>query len=237
MRYARSMAVVAILGWACGIGACGGKTEAGEPSVAVGGHAGQGGQTGQGGNAAGTGGQGGGASFSCDGDQAQSVAGVADTGFATCANGTFHRRAIATCGSGVPRNTQCEKQGSDLGPKCTTDSDCPAPYGHCDRTLQFTYIYQCECATGCIQDSDCGAGQICECGDPVGRCIEAECRSDADCGGKACELLRAGMCGLAEQYRCATAQDECSSSQQCTKGSQRCFVYNGVAKCMNMCVD
>jgi hypothetical protein len=66
--------------------------------------------------------------------------------------------------------------------------------------------------------------------------VEAECTSDADCGGQACEILRAGMCGLAEQFRCSTAQDTCASDQSCS-GFQRCFVYNGVAKCMNVCVD
>ena len=37
------------------------------------------------------------------------------------------------------------------------------------------------CADGCDRDGDCGAGQICECGDQGGLCVPASCTDDSQC--------------------------------------------------------
>ncbi|MBL8740946.1 MAG: ferritin-like domain-containing protein, partial [Myxococcales bacterium] len=74
----------------------------------------------------------------------------------------------------------------------------------------------CFCATGCTADSDCGAGKVCECGTPVGRCVAADCTVDADCeDGALCANVDTEPDCADMKYVCQTTEDECASDDDC----------------------
>jgi hypothetical protein len=95
-----------------------------------------------------------------------------------------------------------------------------------------------ECQYGCLQDDDCGEGFLCECGDPVGRCVAATCRSDQDCGGdlKCGVWLSQYICSTEQAYTCQSAEDECNTAADCGEreycsgegGTRRCVANRGV---------
>ena len=150
------------------------------------------------GGAAGTGGAGGNVGVvECTGSTA-----ITDRpGFERCAEDIEHRVSAEQCNAPAP--SQCQgKQGCQSNADCTDN-----PNGHCIGTLPPGG--NCSCTYGCAQDSDCAAGQLCQCGSPVGRCVTAQCRTDADCGsGKLCvETL---FDGCSRGYACQTDADECS---------------------------
>jgi hypothetical protein len=141
-----------------------------------------------------------------------------DSGYEQCEGGWLHRKEVVVCASALPRATTCDAAGTTGG--CTTDADCiEQPNGHCDP--DSFGAGGCYCEYGCVQDSDCAAGQICVCGDPVGYCSTASCSSDADCGGDAlCAtyITEPGCGGFA--YACQTGADECSSDADCPADHQ-----------------
>lgn len=101
---------------------------------------------------------------------------------------------------------------------CFSDDDCKqAPYGACE--LQGHNPTECNCIYGCTSDAECGPGFVCMC-DPVDkgtRCIEANCRTDADCpNGSRCELNPSGGWSweLASLH-CHGPDDECQSDADC----------------------
>ncbi len=154
------------------------------------------------------------------------------TGYETCENGALHRTAIQSCENLLPRTTTCEA-GTQV--HCTTDSDCTdSPYGHCN--LQ-PFDSGCACRYGCTEDSECEAGSICLCGDPVGQCVAASCKSDADCGdgfGCVAYVTMPGCGGTA--FTCQTAQDTCASSANCAF-NESCGLLDGRLQCVpNNCV-
>ena len=73
---------------------------------------------------------------------------------------------------------------------CSTDDDCTEkPYGGCRYVPMLGNM--CSCFYGCVDDSECGDGYACLCSPLEGgtACIEAECKTDADCsGGERCKL-------------------------------------------------
>jgi hypothetical protein len=100
------------------------------------------------------------------------------------------------------------------------DSDCVAkPYGWCGNGGggQVPGPY---CNYGCVKDSDCGTNQLCECGDPVGRCVQADCTSDANCdAGFLCKGYdTSGGCGITS-YTCQSLADTCGSDADCVGGA------------------
>lgn len=105
----------------------------------------------------------------------------ASTGFVLCEDGSIHREAANECPTEVPRSEGMP----DYDPardQCEFDRDCPAN-SYCGRqeiegglTLGYT------CISGCVQDSDCAADQLCLCADPIGKCVPATCKTDAECG-------------------------------------------------------
>src|SRR5262249_9511996 len=84
---------------------------------------------------------------------------------------------------------------------------------------------ECGCTYGCTTDADCGAGEVCECRDPVGACVQAACTSDADCGpGLLCARYDAmPSCGF---FRCAcqTCADAWVSDSDCGSAGGACSV-------------
>jgi hypothetical protein len=160
-----------------------------------------------------------------------------DTGFVTCAEGVRHRASVVTCPNALPRSGGGECTGGfglDGGPgSCTRDSDCTAkPYGTCG--LGGGHFATCECSYGCVADSDCAAGEICECGDPVGRCLAATCLSDSACPkGSLCASAPTSWGGcswdpLVPSYICQSPNDTCLTDKQCATSAPAC-AYDGDA--------
>src|SRR5690606_29167941 len=88
------------------------------------------------------------------------------------------------------------------------------------------------CHSGCLTDSDCGEGMICECGDPMGTCVAAVCQSDEDCAGEArcASFVTDDGCGPRTQFSCQTVEDECASNSDCGAGRE-CDGTGGFRQC------
>jgi len=132
-------------------------------------------------------------------------------GFVQCA-GFRHRREIGTCPSSIPRPDPIP--GPTRFDECIYDAECTAqPYGWCFVGYQ---LGEAHCEYGCLQDSDCADNQLCECGPFIGRCLKAECTTDADCRtGYFCrDNDVSGGCGPTT-YACQTAGDTCTNDSDC----------------------
>ena len=126
-------------------------------------------------------------------------------------DGFRHRQAVVTCVSQVPRP---DAPDPGTGGQCTVDTECTEkPYGWCAAGGQLPGGH---CSYGCSTDSECGDHQLCECGDPVGRCVLADCASDADCAsGFLCKAYdSSGGCEFTA-YSCQSAGDACGSDADC----------------------
>lgn len=139
-----------------------------------------------------------------------------DSGFVSCDGGWLHRPEVVECASKLPRaDFEC---ATDFG-SCTADADCPGPYGYCAN--DGFGDGGCYCANGCTQDSDCSAGQVCVCGDPIGVCVQADCSTDAECGGEllcSTYITEPGCGGIA--FSCQSPDDECASDSDCLADEQ-----------------
>jgi len=131
-------------------------------------------------------------------------------GFVQC-KGFVHRKESGTCASHVPR-PEPQPEGFNVS-ACKFDADCVEhPYGWCTiGQTNDTY-----CNYGCVSDSDCAANQLCQCAEPVGRCVPADCTSDADCAsGFLCRAYdSSGGCELIH-FTCQTPADSCSTDADC----------------------
>jgi hypothetical protein len=137
------------------------------------------------------------------------------TGFETCVDGLVHRPAVKSCPAYVPDpNKICNMAGN-----CTTDSDCAStPGGHCDMGVDSP----CFCQPSCVSDSDCGTGQICECGEKFGTCVQAACKSDHDCAdGMVCGFYVSKPGCDFPAFACQTAVDSCGVTADCPN-PQKC---------------
>ena len=131
-------------------------------------------------------------------------------GFVQC-DGFKHRTKADTCTSLVPRP---DAANPGMVGMCQVDTDCKdEPYGWCTSGGQLPDTY---CRYGCVNDSDCRGDQLCECGTPVGRCVQALCASDADCqNGFLCrDYDSSGGCGSLA-YSCQSPADNCGSDADC----------------------
>lgn len=103
------------------------------------------------------------------------------------------------------------------GLECASDSDCVS--GRNGRCLAQRFGYACS-YDQCLTHADCGNDQVCACGGDsiaANRCMSATCRSNEDCGGRACAPTFGG-CGNYSgfvAYRCHTTQDECAADADC----------------------
>ncbi|WP_437573314.1 ferritin-like domain-containing protein [Sorangium sp. So ce887] len=158
--------------------------------------------------------------FACDDPEPIIVAGQ-NTGYVRCAGGWMHRAEIVACPSPLPRAEACPEPSDNPG-ACSSDADCTEqPHGHCDPAAGNDALPGCFCQYGCTIDADCTEGQICLCGDPVGRCVPALCTSDQDCGRLLCSsyVLNPGCGGTG--FACQTPTDECAGNDDCS-GGQEC---------------
>jgi hypothetical protein len=110
-------------------------------------------------------------------------------GFVKCANQMVHRPGVDDCWSSIdplggPGPIPYWPDGS-ASITCRTHGECTdAPHGYCNMTQTQPGLGGAPntgCVYGCVRDSECGPGQICLCGNPVGTCVAATCISDADC--------------------------------------------------------
>lgn len=168
-----------------------------------------------------------------------------DTGLERCQDGRLHRPAPVICPSKLPR-----QDGADAGVSttdggshglvgvsdpsvCLFDRDCTAkPLGHCEPA-PFP-VPEKLCAYGCLADADCGAGFVCQCGDPVGSCVAAACRSDADCAdGLLCArgVPGSAVC-ITHDFSCETPEDGCRIDKDCSSlGDGYCGTTETAREC------
>jgi hypothetical protein len=161
-----------------------------------------------------------------------SAAGTINTGYAACENGVVHRVSVQTCGSLLPRTTTCSLD-AQLD-SCSSDADCTEhPNGFCGQ-VRAPITMACGCAYGCLQDADCGAGEVCKCAEPVGECIPASCVTDDDCGDLLC-VLYPRDCGMSGRLACESPADECLRAADCAEPNV-CAHNGDHASCTEQCV-
>ncbi len=144
------------------------------------------------------------APFSCTGSKPAQGGG----GFEICENGTLHR----------PTRAVCDFEAPDAGLVCEG----------------------CGCFQGCTSDADCvDAGSepsICLCsgGGQPGRCVPAECSSDAQCPvGSLCVPYEPGCiddCVSIAGFACQSPKDACTTRAECAT-EQHCTRADGVRQC------
>jgi hypothetical protein len=200
--------------------ACSGDVEEANPSGAGNGGASAAGTAGTAGTAAGgtsaAGTNAGGTNAGGTNAGGTNAGGSAGTG--TAGTGTDepdkHRPQALACDDERPRPEVPDIQGSE----CSAHSDCTeGRNGRCT-----THRFQ-ECTyDACLDDSDCGENELCECeGGAVSDnnvCLEGNCRVDADCPGSYCSPSF-GDCGNysgIQTYYCRTPEDSCLNDSDCT---------------------
>lgn len=108
-------------------------------------------------------------------------------------------------------------------PLCQSDADCTeGRNGRCTPYASFFYTdghSSLRCTyDACTRDADCGAREICHCGEngAENRCLAAGCRVDADCQSGYCSPYTAtiGVFPTVE-YACRTCLDECVDDSDC----------------------
>src|SRR5688572_12029577 len=154
-------------------------------------------------------------------------------GYERCAEGWLHRPRVEVCESLVPRADPPMPLPVVAFPPytaCASDAECAArPHGFCAPFSAGlppqTFL---TCQSGCVTDADCSGSQICLCGSPVGTCVEATCRDDADCGeGRCASSTVPGGCSFdTVRFDCQTPDDECVTDADCSSGFQKCSFAN-----------
>ena len=147
-----------------------------------------------------------------------------------CSEGFVHRPRTAQCQSQLPRPDKCDPTLGGGPAACSTDADCTdKPHGQCGIVGQ---IVECSCQYGCVTDADCDSGEVCSCGNPVGRCTKATCKTDADCsGGALCVQTRMTKCSWSSGFACQRPNDACLTDQDCAPGEQ-CALTDAGRKCL-----
>lgn len=173
-----------------------------------------------------------------------SVGGAGPTGgYVRCADGSIHRPSVDECWSNIdpadgPALLGPPLPDGSVNYTCRKNSDCTdKPHGHCEASQTFGLgdTPKVSCVYGCVRDSECGPGEICLCGDPVGQCVGARCASDADCSaGTPC---RAGnifsVCGpVTTQFTCGPL---CVTNADCPSTSLSMICDNGNCKTSAVC--
>ena len=130
-------------------------------------------------------------------------------GFVQCGDGHYRRLEVANCSiNGLPRP---EKVDYQVEKECWYDTDCTAKdHGYCVVG---------GCWYGCVKDADCGSGEICFCGDPIGKCVKSNCNTNADCDpDSACVSDRPQ-----DGFHCFDPYGECGPGwNNCSDGANSC---------------
>jgi hypothetical protein len=136
------------------------------------------------------------------------------TGVERCADGSRHRYAAVPCTSDSFDEPLCTAEYFDYA-ACTD--------GQLAVVCPFDENW-CDCITPCASDADCADGEACLCDEGnkgITRCLPAECRTDADCGGTECGVST-DNCALENRLACRTADDECHGSPDCADELNYC---------------
>lgn len=144
----------------------------------------------------------------------------------------YHRPEVRDCPSTLPRAGQHPAKDSAAW-ECRRDTDCTeSPHGYC---ALHGMIPATSCVYGCVTDSECAEDELCLCGDPVGRCVPANCRSDEDCAGNLrCATSRirpsesgARDCELLLTFACEDRGDRCRIDDPCSASDTSCLLGPG----------
>jgi hypothetical protein len=182
----------------------------------------------------------------CESSKPLSLAGK-PTGLERCSTGMLHRSSARTCPSLLPRKGDGADQLKRIVPRvyrlapeerpegsCLTDSECTQkPHGFCTYSRPPVFAL---CSYGCVSDDECAAGELCFCDDPVGHCVPASCKVDADCQPPyVCGNYEAvgAECGVAESFACQTPLDQCA--MLCRPPGVFCTFINGRRTCADEC--
>jgi len=129
-------------------------------------------------------------------------------GYVDCADGSSRRPEAGQCVSHLPYVPDSDTK---VGDECLVDADCPSEHDYCKWGL---------CQKGCIDDSECGVCQVCFCEEPIGRCIDALCSSDADCPD---DYPCSGTFGFGwSGFACQSPDDQCFQDSDCGFGRVEC---------------
>lgn len=144
------------------------------------------------------------------------VSGV-DTGIDLCAGGEYRRREAVTCPTNFPDTNPCCGMCPD-GQICSTQGE-----------------VACSCVAACTDDSQCGADELCMCGQTAGTCISAKCKTGADCApGEECTSWDTTLGCLYLEFACTTPADTCSGDIDCTQTNSFCAVQpDGHRECVS----
>ena len=141
-----------------------------------------------------------------------------DSGYEMCRGGMIHRKERRVCPSSVPRPDFTTPEDGKSLYFCRKDSDCSAMGAHAYCTYNgggfapSAYI----CQEGCIEDAECGAGNISVCNAVAGNCFRADCMTDGDCTpGFLCASFAIECGGQTTQFGCQLPGDQCGGDGDC----------------------
>ena len=133
---------------------------------------------------------------------------------------TQHRPDAVACPSVRPPSIEDAGVPMDAGfsGSCNVDSDCTQ--GKNGRCMRLRGPAVCT-YDGCVQDSDCPNGGVCQCESTGNRCVDANCGTDGQCAGRGCSPTFDTSCGAYDGirgYYCHTAKDTCVNDTDCKEG-------------------
>lgn len=128
-----------------------------------------------------------------------------DTGIDQCAGGEYRRREQVECPTNFPDMNPCCGSCPD-GMICNTGGE-----------------VACTCVPACTNDAQCGADELCMCGQTAGQCISAKCKTGDDCApGEECTSWDTTLGCLYLEFACTTPADTCNGDLDC-KSAQFSF--------------
>lgn len=168
----------------------------------------------------------------CEDPAAIAGAAGSTTGLVRCADGALNRVGPPTDAPGVPGGSPCPGSTPSYG-SCETDADCTTQdHGGCRFFPGEPTDGTCACVYACTDDSGCPAAEACAyvgaLGDAEtgGACLDAGCRSGADCASGECGASFPEGFGFGDSqvgFFCRSAADTCHSDAECVAG-KGCFV-------------
>lgn len=138
---------------------------------------------------------------------------AAGGGYLVCQDKSLRLGERSACPSVLPRDRPTEPLFYE---DCALDVDCTASaHGFCAYG---------QCKYGCVSDDECGQNELCFCTAEIGKCVSADCRSDADCPADypCTGNLPFGI--DAASFSCQTPLDGCQSDYDCPGARVHCRV-------------
>ncbi len=159
-----------------------------------------------------------------------------DTGFISCKAGFVHRTERRECASIIPRPPP--QLPTDSTRDCQRDEDCAGLlHGYCDPSPYAAPHLHMVCFAGCVRDEECDTNQVCVCGNPVGTCVNATCKTDTDCGADrlcASSLFPVACYALPTPsgFDCQRPNDACRGPADCEDPGDNCEAVEGPRVCI-----